>query len=170
MDGERCPSCHGPIFNDGPCLHCTSPLPGYHGPLQGALEMPSAPAVPPAFARVRMGVYVLVLGLGAYWIIAAALQLRGALSNGPGGGSFLLLIVAVLSLVVSAYTVYVAWMMSRRSYRIQGQLVLASAIGIGWGIFIPLLLGNWYQALVLPFHAAVAVLALAGSRFFETGR
>ena len=164
MTVERCPSCGGLIIDGQPCPHCTSPIPGCHGPV---VEAPPRRAleVVPAPARSRVTVNLLVLGTGLYWIVTSFRQLFGALNNGPGSASLLLYVVAVLSLIVGVYAMYVAWMMYRRAYRIQGQLVLASVVGACWGVFVPLLLGNSYQLLVVPFHVLLGAAALAAPRY-----
>ena len=170
MDIEYCPSCGGPIIEGGPCPHCTSPLPGYHGPLEPPAPGRVIPNSPPGSVRARAAIMVLLVGLGLYWLATAVRQFRGAMNNGPGGESLLLFIVAVLSLLVSLYPLYVAWAMFRRSYRVQGQLVLVSLVGTCWGVFVPMLLGGAYQYLVIPFHVALGVLGVTQSRHFEPGR
>lgn len=162
MDEERCPGCKGLII-DGVCPFCTSPIPGLQ-PLEP--NPPTAPVAPPSSARIRVAANLLVLALGVYWIAAAGRQFHVALDNRPGGAPFLLFAVAILSLVVGAYTGYVAWMMFRRSYGAQGQLALVAVAGIGWGVFVLLLLEDWYQLLVILLHAVVGAFALAGSRYF----
>jgi hypothetical protein len=167
---EYCPSCGGPIIEGGPCPHCTSPLPGYHGPLEPEAPGRVIPSAPTGSVRARVAVMVLPVGLGLYWIVTAVRQYAGARNNGPGGDSLLLFVVAVLSLIVGLYTLYVAWAVFRRSYRVQGQLVLVSLLGTCWGVFVPLLLGGPYQYLVVPFHVALGVLAITQPRYFEPGR
>lgn len=166
MDEELCPGCRGLII-DGVCPYCTSPIPGLQ-PLEP--EAPKAAAAGPGSPRVRGAMNLLVLSLGAYWVASAGRQFQLALDNRPGGGPLLLFGVALLSLIIGSYTGYAAWMMFRRSYRAQGQLVLAGVVGVAWGVFVLLLLEDWYQLLAVLLHAIVGVFAAAGSRYFELDR
>jgi hypothetical protein len=166
MDEERCPGCRGLII-DGVCPYCTSPIPGLQ-PLEP--EAPEAAAAERGSPRVRGAMNLLVFALGAYWVAAAGRQFQLALDNRPGGGPLLLFGVALLSLIIGSYTGHVAWMMFRRSYRAQGQLMLVAVAGIAWGIFVLLLLEDWCQLPVVLLHAIAGVFAAAGSRYFELDR
>jgi hypothetical protein len=130
-------------------------------------EPPKVPAGPPGSPRLRIAAGLLESALGVFWIAMAGLLFNVSVDNRPGGAPFVVFAVGVPCLVVGLYTGYAGWATFRRAYNVQGQLVFASILGVGWGIFLFLLIGLWYLLLPIPFHALVGVFALGGSRYFE---
>jgi hypothetical protein len=161
LEEERCPGCKGLII-DGVCPFCTSPIPGLR-PVEP--DPPRAPTVAPGSPAVSVAANVLVLVLGVAWLVISVLQFGVSLGNRPGAAPFLLFVAAVLSLIVGVYTVYVAWAMLRRTYRIQGQLMLVAAVGVLWGTIDALLFEDWFLLVFVPVHLMVGVFAFAGSRY-----
>jgi hypothetical protein len=130
-------------------------------------DPPRGPEVTAGPPGVRIAVNVLVVLLGVYWVVLAGLLFRASGSGGPGGGSFVIFAIGIVTLIVGVYHGYVSWTMFRLSYRAQGQLALASAVGVGWATFFALLFEAWWPAAVVLFHLLVAVFALAGGRYFD---
>jgi len=164
LDEERCPGCRGLIV-DGVCPYCTSPIAGLQPVEPDPLAAPAAMASRPPAAYWAVCVLVLLIGLA--WIGLAIFFYRVSRDSGPGGGSLVLYSFALVHLAVGLFSAYAAVTMMRRSYNVQGQLVLASVLGIGWGTFITLLFEQWWLSAATPFYLVVAVFALAGSRYFQ---
>jgi hypothetical protein len=167
---DRCPNCGMPITGDGPCPRCGLAVSVYRSAQQTPLAAPklAVPASPTSGTRVALNVLALLLGV--YWLYAGVRRGVSAVANAPGQELLLLFVVAVLSLIVGAYGVYVSWCMYRRVYRVQGQLVLSSVLCTFWGLFVPALLGGWLQVLVVPLHVLLGVLAVTASRYFDSDR
>jgi hypothetical protein len=164
---DRCPNCGLPIAADGPCPRCGMAVSVYRGPVETPPAASKPPAATPAPSGVRIALNVLILLLGVYWLVTGVRQCVAAVANSPGQELLLLFAVAVLSLIVGVYTVYVSWSMYRYVYRVRGQLVLSSALCTFWGLFVPVLLGGWYQVMVVPLHVLLGVLALTTPRYFD---
>ena len=165
VEDDRCPNCGLPITADGPCPRCGMEVSIYRGP---PVPVPPRQTDPPSpRSRLYMWLNVLVLVLGAFWLGLTVVMCLAVLNGGLGGGVLFGFFAGIANLVVATYHFYVAVAVYRRSYRVQGQLVLASAVGIGLGVFIAILFGWWPPLLATPFHLAVSGFAVFGGRHFE---
>jgi hypothetical protein len=163
---DRCPTCGWPAINGGPCPRCASPLPSHHG----SVLVPSGPATSVASTASGTTIVVLLILLGLFWIVVAALQFRVGLAGRPGGTALLIAIIGFWNLIVGGYTLSVIREVVRRSYHAPGQLVLISIGSVGWGLFATLWLGGWFHLLVVPLSMGLFVLAWTNSSHFDARR
>ena len=167
MEPKLCPKCGLPSYGDSHCSNCMAPLTGAEKPF---VDHRARSPITPGSRFVSTMAGILVLGLGAYWLWIFAQELMNALDSRPDVvGGARVYAVSILSLVMGLYTLFVALLLFRRSYRARGELILISVVGIILGVLVPVLLGNWYQVAVVGAHAVLMLFALFGSRFFDFG-
>lgn len=168
MEAKRCPKCGLPSYGDKYCSACMTPL--TPGQMIEPKNKPK-PVVTASSKFISNMAGVLVLGLGAYWLWIFARELTNALDSRPDVvGGARVYAVSLLSLVLALYTIFVAFLIFRRSFRARGELILVSVVGIVLGVVVPVLLGSWYQIAVVGAHGVLVLFALFGSHFFDFGR
>lgn len=165
VEGDRCPNCGLSISADGPCPRCGMEVSVYRGP--PVLEPPRQPDPPRPRSRALAGVNVLVVALGVFWLGLAVFMCLEAFGGGFGSGPLIVFFLGIADLVVGIYHFYVSVAVHRRWYRVQGQLVLASVVGVGLSVFMVLILDWWPSLLATPFHLAVGGFAVFGGRHLE---
>jgi hypothetical protein len=166
VDVDRCPTCGWPTIKGGPCPRCGAPLPGRPGST-------SAPGTAPASTNSNssgVAIVVLLVLLGVYWIVVAALQIGIGLRIRPGGVALIIAIVGFWNLLVGGYTLSAIRGVVTCNYHAPGTLALISVGSAAWGIFATIWLGGWLQPFAIPLSIALGIVTWTSRGYFDAGR
>jgi hypothetical protein len=166
VDVERCPTCGWPAIKGSLCPRCAAPLPGQ----SGSSSPPGARRASTDSNSPGIAIIVLLVFLGIFWIVVAALQIGIGLRIRLGGVALLIAIVGFWNLLVGGYTLSAIRGVVTRSYHAPGALVLISVGSAAWGIFATIWLGGWLQPLAIPLSIALGIVTWANHSYFDAGR
>ena len=169
MDLDRCPTCGLLTIPGGPCPHC-SPPPRRQAETAGSSPARDTTPTSKDFRTARVGMIALIVPIGIFWIVVAALQFRGGWAARPGGEGLFWSVIGLCNLLVGGYTLSGIRTVICRRYNGQGQLALICVGGTAWALFTTMWLGGWFQLLVIPFQIGLGIVAWSSSAYFGSGR